>query len=195
MPKQYPGCKSWFQVDPERHQQVSILASRMRWGNKSTEQRFWEKVQRGSPDECWPWLAAKGPRGYGRFMLNYRSELAPRVAYALENGEIPEGLYICHSCDNPPCCNPAHLYADTQKKNIQDCRDRGRLAPRIRGEENRAHKLTNFDVSEIRNRWAPGLRGGHGRTNPNSTRSLGKEFGVCCAVIRQIVHRKKWTHI
>jgi hypothetical protein len=83
--------------------------------------RFWEKVDRGEPDECWPWMGARDPSGYGRFAVGAdRSEKASRIAWRLTNGAVPTGLHILHSCDNPPCCNPAHLRPGTHQENMAD---------------------------------------------------------------------------
>lgn len=94
--------------------------------------RFWSKVSIAGRDDCWPWIAAKGPDGYGRYFTGKTADgrsvitLAPRVAYQLANGSIPDGMHILHSCDNPPCCNPMHLRAGTAKENAREREERGR---------------------------------------------------------------------
>lgn len=93
-------------------------------------ERFWSKVDRRGPDECWPWKGSRNPDGYGSFSYQGRQARAHRMAWMLANGAVPEaGKLICHSCDNPPCCNPAHLWPGTPSDNMKDCYAKGR-APR-----------------------------------------------------------------
>lgn len=90
--------------------------------------RFWSKVDRQSPDECWPWTAGMRTRGYGQFKAARRNIIAPRLAFFLQRGIDPFPLDICHACDNPPCCNPSHLFAGTQDQNNKDMTAKGRSA-------------------------------------------------------------------
>lgn len=92
--------------------------------------RFWAKVDTsGGPDACWPWTGSRqGRGGYGIVEWRGRPTRAHRLAYTLAVGTIPDGLYICHRCDVPACCNPIHLYAGTQFDNMRDCVERGRNA-------------------------------------------------------------------
>jgi hypothetical protein len=83
--------------------------------------RFWSKVAVGLPDECWPWQASIGVHGYGQFSKDGKPQNASRVAWELHYGRpFPKGLDACHSCNNRPCCNPAHIYAGTRKDNVAD---------------------------------------------------------------------------
>jgi len=75
--------------------------------------RFWARVECGEPDACWPWRGSRGVDGYGRLYLAGQCDRAHRCAWALTNGTIPDGMLICHRCDNPPCCNPARRRWDT----------------------------------------------------------------------------------
>ena len=90
-------------------------------GRKPTpKDQLWERLDKSSA--CWTWTGKRYPTGYGRFGKHY----AHRVAYELAYGPIPEGMHVCHSCDNPPCCNPAHLWIGTPKDNMQDRERKGR---------------------------------------------------------------------
>jgi hypothetical protein len=96
--------------------------------------RFLDKVNQDGPNGCWEWTAARTAKGYGCFRFGSRgSARAHRVAYELFVGPIPDGLLVCHHCDNPSCVNPDHLYVGTQKQNRQDAVLRNRTA---RGAEN-----------------------------------------------------------
>lgn len=113
------------------------------------EERFWGKVNRIGFEECWEWMAARDPNGYGRIGgKRPRAELAHRVAYRLTRGDIPLGLHVCHSCDNPPCCNPNHLFLGTDLDNNRDMRAKGRDANQHTGrtECQRGHSFDSVNT-------------------------------------------------
>lgn len=96
--------------------------------------RFWSNVDRsGGPDACWPWLGFRTEAGYGRFFVGPRDQpgykqRAHRIAWELTEGRpFPEDKLGCHTCDNPPCCNPTHVYPGTDQDNTYDQQRRGRV--------------------------------------------------------------------
>src|SRR5580765_367213 len=92
---------------------------------KDRKERFWAKVAVGAEEGCWPFMGFRDRRGYGRFSMGDASpESAHRVAFFFIYGRWPE--QVNHKCDNPPCCNPNHLYEGTQSQNIQDSWNRNR---------------------------------------------------------------------
>ncbi len=92
-----------------------------------TMDRFWNKVNK--TDTCWLWTASKFKnKGYGQFGFNGKNTQAHRVAWTITYGEIPKGMYVCHSCDNQSCVRPEHLFLGTPKDNVQDCINKKRRA-------------------------------------------------------------------
>jgi hypothetical protein len=105
---------------------------REHWANQYSKpvpflDRFWSRVAEGEPDECWEWIGARGPQGYGMFQVKIRmARRAHRISYELAHGPIPEGMQVLHRCDNPPCVNPAHLRLGTARDNTYDMLAKGR---------------------------------------------------------------------
>lgn len=88
--------------------------------------RFWKKIEKKSPDECWLWIAGKGTHGYGRFVCDGKTRTASRVSYEIHFGKVLEKEIVCHMCDNPSCVNPSHLWKGTHKQNAIDRNTKGR---------------------------------------------------------------------
>ncbi len=147
-------------------------------------ERFWAKVNVGSPDECWDWTAALGARGYGAFNAD-RMRTASRVAWELTHGD-PGKLHVLHRCDRRMCCNPAHLFLGTPSDNMRDMHAKGRwTAGDKRGAANPRAKLSDADVRVVRARVARG-----------ETRvAVAKAFGVSNQLVSRIVSRGIWSHV
>tara|TARA_Y100000310_G_scaffold296274_1_gene328390 strand:+ start:228 stop:704 length:477 start_codon:yes stop_codon:yes gene_type:complete len=140
------------------------------------------KIQPG----CWEWQASKKKFGYGQFGNPYH-ETAHRVAYEMFVGMVPDGKCVLHTCDNPSCVNPTHLWIGTQAENIADMMSKGRQRTGdVRGEKNGQARLRVEDVREIRRRAKDG----------ETHRALAQAFGLShSAVVTNIVNRKRWKSI
>lgn len=110
---------------------------------------------------CWEYSGSRATFGYGQISVNNRCARAHRVSWELHNGPIPDDLEVLHRCDNPPCCNPSHLFLGTQADNARDmwAKKRGSAPPRSPkyGEEHVGCKLTNEQVAFIRSPGASGV--------------------------------------
>jgi hypothetical protein len=141
--------------------------------------RFRKHLVTLGPDECWPWTDRNDKDGYGKFVIQGRDVRTHRVAFLLANGTIDPRRLVRHVCDNPPCCNPAHLLQGTAKQNTGDMFKRGR-API--GERRPCAKLTNEQAREIYQRVHAGEQG----------LALAAEFGVTPALISAIKNERVW---
>jgi hypothetical protein len=103
-------------------------------------ERFWAKVNIKSVDECWVWVAATRKGGYGIFRPTGKTFISShRMSYIIANGEIPKNSVICHSCNNPSCVNPRHLYSGTQFDNMRQAAREGRFEFRFMKRLNKQH--------------------------------------------------------
>jgi DNA-binding MarR family transcriptional regulator len=143
--------------------------------------RFWKLTKRENKknDECWDWLAHKNHHGYGVFGVKDKTVLAHRFIFFVFNGSFDEKLLVCHTCDNRSCVNPKHLFLGTNIDNMRNMIERNRS---LRGEKAPGSKLKEFQVIEIRERYANGETGA----------SLAKEFNVDKSTITLIASGNSW---
>jgi hypothetical protein len=160
--------------------------------------RILNKIER-KENGCWDWKGKITNAGYGEITLDRKYLLIHREAYKLFKGDIPNGLNVCHSCDNKKCCNPDHLWVGTQKENINDCVKKDRrtkggwsytreYAPRNTGrpgQKHHANKIRDHDVYEIRELLKQGL----------NQKQIANRYGVDQSVISKIKNGKAWSHI
>lgn len=166
------------------------------------QDRLWSYVDRtGGPDACWNWFGkAVAKQGYGRLSVCAGKQVrAHRLAFELENGPIPSGLYVCHRCDNPKCCNPAHLFLGTAKQNTHDAKRKTRLKPPpvMRGDD---HPLRKNEACRSR-----GEANGNSRYTAAQAEavflrkggidSIAKELGVGRNFVAAVRSGKAWKHV
>lgn len=155
----------------------------MAYARRPVEERFWEKVDVRGEDECWEWRAAK-ISGYGviGYPPNKRFQ-AHRLSWQIfHQCEIPEGMFVCHKCDNRGCVNPHHLFAGTRRENVDDMLQKKRHA---HGERQGLSKLTAPDIIEIRRLGAEGIR----------HQKIADSFSIDPSHVGLIIHGKTWKHL
>jgi len=133
---------------------------------------------------CWLWQGPINPRHkYGQLTVAGQAIRAHRASYAIHHGPIPNNLWVLHSCDNPPCVNPDHLFLGTPKRNSQDMAKKGRSS---KGEKNARSKLTSKQVEEIRMlAW----------TKTMLQKDIAEKYGVSKGAISLICNGINWSHL
>ena len=155
------------------------------------EDRFWKKVDKKTPDQCWLWTGTTNGRGYGKMRISLTKKISThRFSYALHHPiSIPINeidFQVCHSCDNRTCVNPYHLRLATNLDNMNDKVERGRCNS-VRGENHANAILTENDVKQIREKYA---------TGNYSFKQLADEYNYkSTGSISDIIMYRKWTHI
>lgn len=150
--------------------------------------RFWARVTQAPAPACWLWTGAQQRKGYGRVAFLGRIWGAHRLAWFLSFGDIPDRKQVCHRCDNPPCCNPDHLFLGSNSDNVQDMLQKGRfvVGRRPMGSMNRASKLREADIAAIR---------ANGELTFAEARNVARQYGVTPQNIMNIVKRRSWRHV
>lgn len=154
---------------------------------------FWGRLDRSDPTKCWEWRSYRTKAGYGQIWIYPKNQYAHRIAWELTHGPIPAGMSVCHRCDNPPCCNPAHLFVGTHQENMTDATTKGRMKPGavMPGIAHPISKLTDDDVRAIRRDYQPSPR----QAGPFTTRGLADRYGVAPSLIHRIATGKSWKHL
>lgn len=144
-------------------------------------ERFYTKIDRSS-NNCWIWKGRKTKGGYGNVDIihdgKWRGINAHRLSYLLIHGEVPDNIHVCHSCDNPPCCRPDHLWLGTFEENMQDAIDKGRKDNT--GEKNGRRKINWETVNEIR------------ACKDKTRNELAKEYGLKKMQVGNIIRNISW---
>jgi hypothetical protein len=144
-------------------------------------ERFNSKIDKASGAPCWNWTGTKWRNGYGRFFVTRRKAVkAHRFAWELHHGRpVPDGLVVCHSCDNKQCVNPDHLQAETQAFNVREAVDRKRWKPNF-GIANGRTVLSREQAQEI-------------RTSCETQMVLAKRFGISQTHVSRIIRGESWA--
>ena len=144
-------------------------------------ERLAGRIAVSGPDDCWAWTGSRDGKGYGKIGIGKADWRVTRLVMALEGHKLAADLNVCHHCDNPPCCNPAHLFLGTDADNTADRLRKGRTLQR-RGTMNPRAKLTPEMVRQIRN-------------SPLGHRRLAKALGLGRTTIRDARSGRNWSHI
>jgi hypothetical protein len=153
------------------------------------ECRFWSKVAVSTKAKCWIWQGSCGGVGYGTMGLRTKvTDTAHRVSYRIANGDIPQGMFVCHRCDNKLCVNPAHLFLGTPKQNCDDMWGKGRqhnYSRNLRGSKLPQSKTTESIVRKAKKLLSLG----------RSRNVTAKECGLSISQMHAIASGKTWRHV
>lgn len=185
-----PGCftvhfgkgycqKHWKRLvkngDPEKYGKFERVSGNM-------TKRIMARVKVNEQTDCWEWQGYKCKKGYGRITISSgKYVLVHRYMYEHCVGKIPDGLFVCHSCDNPKCCNPEHLWVGTDSDNQQDSIEKGRKNAPC-GEKHWKSKITNKERKLIVKEYTLGNVG---------TRALAKKLGISRGMVMTAIKLDK----
>jgi uncharacterized protein YerC len=144
------------------------------------DKRFWAKVKRGEPSECWLWQGARNGSGHGLIMPAKGSRsttTAHRVSWTLHFGPIPDGMYVLHDCDVAPCVNPTHLHLGTHADNMREASERRRFAGRT------PHRRKPVDIDTIRQMRADGM----------SQQTIADALGIGQSTVSRVLTGVHWS--
>lgn len=131
------------------------------------QKEFWFYVDRGEPDECWEFMGGKTHDGYGRYRVGKEIQMAHRISWIELVGPIPNDMFVLHKCDNPSCCNPAHLFLGTHDDNMKDMIEKGRSR----------RKTSDEDRENIRNLYRAGI----------SQPEIARRFNIAYSNVNRII--------
>lgn len=145
------------------------------------KRRFWLKVRECLPETCWDWIGEITNVGYGRFTFKQKRTGAHRMAWMITHGNIPDGLCVCHTCDNRKCVNPGHMFLGSNAENMADkvAKKRQETGANVR---KKTTKITPEQALEIRAR---------GKTGAKPT-ALAREYGLSQSFVSEVIAGKKW---
>jgi len=193
-----PQCGGAFPDHPLYCSRACIQAARTVQTALRVSERLWRRVVKTGlgAEDCWEWAGPLMPTGYGQIAVRHATgstrKYVHRLAWELENGPIPPGLFVCHACDNRRCVRPSHLFLGTPADNQHDMMRKGRHRPPTtfertrRGEGHKNAKLTDALVREIRRRYADG---------GVSHQALATLYGVSRKAVGRAVSREGWRHV
>lgn len=175
-------CSKLFLAYPSHKRKFCSIECKITFQNISIEERFFKFVHK--TDTCWIWTGCKGSSfGHGQFHLNGKMESAHRISWNIHFGDIPEGMHICHHCDNPPL-NPDHLFIGTAKDNMHDKMNKGR-SNTLHGEAHASSILSEKEVLEIKSQLSD--------DPPYGTKAqLARQYGVSPSTIQDIAKGRCW---